>query len=45
VSPVVAGNEFRDESAIRGISYWYRVQAMDLTGKLSEPSAAVEYSY
>lgn len=45
VSPVIEGNEFVDESAIRGISYWYRVQAMDLTGKLSEPSAAVEYSY
>jgi hypothetical protein len=45
VSPVIEGNEFVDESAIRGISYWYRVQAMDLIGKLSEPSAAVEYSY
>ena len=45
VSPVVEGNEFVDQSAIRGITYWYRVQSMDLTGKLSEPSAAVEYSY
>jgi hypothetical protein len=45
VSPVIEGNEFVDESAIRGMSYWYRVQSMDLTGKLSEPSAAVEHSY
>lgn len=45
VSPIVKGNEFTDKSAIKGVSYWYRIQAIDKSGKLSEPSAAVQYSY
>lgn len=45
VSPIVQGNEFTDKSAIKGISYWYRVQAIDKSGKLSKPSTAVHYTY
>ncbi len=45
VSPVVQANEFVDETAIRGVEYWYRVQAMDHAGKLSEPSVAVGHAY
>lgn len=45
VSPVVRGNAFADETAIRGVDYWYRVQAMDHVGKLSEPSTSVRHSY
>jgi hypothetical protein len=45
VSPVVAGNSFRDESARRGVDYWYRVQAMDAAGALSPSAAAVKLRY
>ena len=45
VSSIVAGNEFADKTALRDIDLYYRVQAMDKTGKLSEPSAAVLYRY
>jgi len=45
VSPIVQGNSFSDESALRGTDYWYRVQAMDESGKLSEPSAPVQHRY
>jgi len=45
VSSIVAGNEFTDKSALRDTDLYYRVQAMDKMGKLSEPSAAVLYKY
>jgi len=45
VSPILEANEFVDVSAIHGITYWYRVQAIDRNGVLSEPSAPVEHSY
>lgn len=43
VSPVIKGNEFKDTLALQGKKYWYRVQAIDLRGKLSEPSEPVQY--
>ena len=43
VSPIVQGNKFTDNSAIEGKTYWYRVQAIDKRGRLSEPSKPVEY--
>lgn len=45
VSSALTKNEFADATALRGVDYWYRVQAMDKTGKLSQPSAAVLYKY
>jgi len=45
VSPLVKGNKFDDKSAIPGKTYRYRVQSMDTSGKLSEPSSAVNYKY
>ncbi|MGC8864039.1 MAG: fibronectin type III domain-containing protein, partial [Armatimonadota bacterium] len=45
VSGLVAGNEFVDTTALRDTDLYYRVQAMDKMGKLSEPSAAVLYRY
>jgi fibronectin type 3 domain-containing protein len=45
VSPPVKGNNFTDKSAIPGKTYWYRVQAMDTAGKLSQASPAVKYKY
>lgn len=39
VSGIVTGNGFLDETARRGVDYLYRVQAVDLEGNLSEPSA------
>ncbi|MGD2085750.1 MAG: hypothetical protein PVH61_06145 [Candidatus Aminicenantes bacterium] len=43
VSGIVAGNEFIDNSAFEGKEYWYRVQSMDLNGKLSPPSLPVKH--
>lgn len=43
ISPVVKSNRFTDNSALQGIRYWYRVQAIDLNGKLSEASQPVQY--
>ena len=43
ISPIIKGNEFQDTSALQGKKYWYRVQAVDLRGKLSEPSDPVQY--
>lgn len=45
VSSVLTTNEFFDQSAIHGVSYWYKVQAIDTNGTFSSPSAPVEYSY
>ena len=45
VSPIMKTDEFVDEAALQDTDYWYRVQAMDKSGKLSKPSAAVHYSY
>jgi predicted pyridoxine 5'-phosphate oxidase superfamily flavin-nucleotide-binding protein len=45
VSPLVQDNRFSDGSALRGRDYWYRVQAMDLDGKLSAPSSPLAYHY
>lgn len=38
VSGVIQGNGFDDETARRGVDYYYRVQAVDATGTLSAPS-------
>lgn len=43
ISPIIKGNEFQDTSALQGRKYWYRVQAVDLRGKLSEASEPVQY--
>ncbi len=45
VSPVVAGNSFRDMSARRGVDYWYRVQALGKDGLLSAPSTPLLCRY
>jgi hypothetical protein len=45
VSGVIRGNGFDDETARRGVDYFYRVQAVDAAGTLSEPSAPVLHRY
>ena len=45
VSSIVPADHFEDLSALRGVDYWYRVQAMALDGTLSQPSAPVHYRY
>jgi hypothetical protein len=45
VSPLVKGNEFTDRSAFRNVTYWYRVQSVDMTGTLSVPSDPVVHNY
>ena len=45
VSGVIRGNGFDDETARRGVDYFYRVQAVDTAGTLSEPSAPVLHRY
>jgi hypothetical protein len=45
ISPIVAGNSFEDRSARREVDYWYQVQAIDKTGKLSQPSPPVRQRY
>jgi hypothetical protein len=45
VSGVVKGNGFTDETARRGVDYFYQVQAVDAVGTLSEPSAPVLHRY
>lgn len=45
VSPIVTGNTFTDMSARRGVDYWYRVQAIDTAGRLSQPSWSLKHRY
>ncbi|MBN2357387.1 hypothetical protein JXO59_14835, partial [candidate division KSB1 bacterium] len=45
VSAIVRQNKFLDQTAIKGNTYWYQVQAIDHENKLSQPSAAVQYKY
>lgn len=45
VSGFVKGNGFLDRGALHGTDYWFRLQAVDLRGKTSEPSPAVKYRY
>jgi|SRR5271157_396176 len=45
VSPMVKGNRFSDKSAFRGNCYWYCVQAMNKSGRLSESSKPVKHNY
>lgn len=45
VSALVKANEFEDRQAARGTEYWYKVQAIDAFGKLSEPSLPRKYTY
>lgn len=45
ISPLIQENKYSDASAIRGIGYWYCVQAIDRYDKLSEPSKPVHYKY
>jgi hypothetical protein len=45
VSGVIRGNGFDDDTARRGVDYFYRVQAVDAAGTLSEPSAPVLHRY
>lgn len=45
VSGVVQGNGFADSTARRGVDYYYRVQAVDRSGTLSEPSAPALHRY
>ncbi len=45
VSSLLLENSFEDPSAVHASDYWYRVQAVDQRGKLSEPSSPVRHSY
>lgn len=45
VSGIVKGNSFDDPTALRGVSYDYRVQSIDDRGRLSKASALITYSY
>jgi hypothetical protein len=45
VSAVLPANAFTDPSARRGVDYWYRVQSVDTSGRLSEPSIPVLHRY
>ena len=45
VSGIVAGNDFTDNTARRGVDYYYQVQSIDQRGTLSEPSAPVLHRY
>jgi hypothetical protein len=45
VSNILTANSFSDMTARRGVDYLYRVQAIDHTGTLSEPSAPVAHHY
>lgn len=45
VSGILQANSFMDITARRGIDYTYRVQSMDLTGLLSQPSLPVLHRY
>jgi hypothetical protein len=45
VSKVMAGNDFSDTSARRGVDYWYCVQSVDRDGRLSQPSLPLLYRY
>jgi fibronectin type 3 domain-containing protein len=45
VSGIVTGNAFDDVTALRGVSYNYRVQSIDARGRLSKASAPVAHSF
>jgi hypothetical protein len=45
VSGLVQDNCIADDTARRATDYWYQVQAVDLAGRLSEPSAPIKYRY
>jgi hypothetical protein len=45
VSGIVKGNAFDDGTALRGVSYDYRVQSIDDRGRLSQASASIVHSY
>jgi fibronectin type 3 domain-containing protein len=45
VSGIVTGNDFTDETARRGVDYFYEVQTIDARGTLSQPSAPVLHRY
>lgn len=45
VSPIINGNVFTDNSARRGVDYWYCVQAIDREGQISRPSVPLLYHY
>lgn len=45
VSPPTQGTSFADIAALRGVDYCYRVQSIDRSGRLSQPSAPVKYRY
>lgn len=45
VSPIVDGCSYNDKTARPDVEYWYCVQALDQSGKLSNPSTAAMYRY
>jgi len=45
VSNVIAGNDFSDTSARRGVDYWYCIQSVDREGRLSQASLPLLYRY
>lgn len=45
VSGIVKGNSFNNPTALRGVSYDYRVQSIDDRGRLSKASAVIAHSY
>ncbi len=45
VSGILKDSVFEDATALRGVSYGYRVQSINARGRLSQPSPAVTRSY
>lgn len=41
IGTLVAAAEYQDNNVVQGVTYWYRVLQMDLTGQVSAPSPSV----
>jgi hypothetical protein len=39
VGTLLIASEYRDDQVVRGVTYWYKVVAMDTTGQVSLPSS------
>jgi len=44
VGTVVKASEFHDNVVVRGVTYWYKVVGVDISGQVSQPSAVVSGS-
>jgi chitodextrinase len=40
IGTLLSASEFQDNQVVRGVAYWYKVVALDLTGQVSQPSPA-----